>query len=518
MIGGTDKSFQGYPRLDALRAGVVQKALNYITEEMGIVLRNSSVSPNIRERLDMSCALLMNDGRVASQAEHIPVHLGSLAWAAPRLLKKVEDLVENIGDIVIVNDPYITGTHLNDVTLITKSQIGWVVNKAHHVDVGGPRAGSLNPDAHSLFEEGEVIEPEIIAKSWTVDENALRELASKVRNKSVFMADIKAQIASLREGVLRLEEVIEKYGREKVVELVDYYIDHLASLYRETLSSKLEGYKGIGESVMETPSGDAKIVVKIVIRNGILYADFSDTSDQLPNNMNAVEGVAYAATSFLVKALTKPEDPINHALYSIFRINTRLGSILNPRYPAAVGAGNLETSQRALEALALSLANSKEVAPSAGPGTMANLVLSTDTKVYYETNGGGGSSTFEEDGENAVQWGMTNTMNTPVEILEQELPLLFVEYKVRRGSGGRGRRRGGDGIVKSFKSLSKISATVIMSRIRYPSPGIDAEPGKPGKITVTRGNDKIELGGFDSIDLLEGDIFTLETPGAGGHS
>ena len=504
--------------MDTLRAGIVQKALTYIAEEMGIVLRNSSISPNIRERLDMSCALLTEDGRVAAQAEHIPVHLGSLAWAAPKLLKAVEDIIEGVGDVAIVNDPYITGTHLNDITVITKSQIGWVVNKAHHVDVGGPKPGSLNPEAKTLFEEGEVIRPILIAKSWELKEEIIAEIAKRVRNGGVFKADLRAQIASLREGVIRLQEVIERFGKDETSSLIDYYIEHLSNTYRELLSSKLEGYNGFGKTVMETPNGDVDIAVSVKVLDGTIYADFSESSDQLPNNMNAVEGVAYAATSFLVKALTKPQDPVNHALYSIIQVKTREGSILNPKYPAAVGAGNLETSQRALEALVLSLTEREELAPSAGPGTMANLILSTNDKVYYETNGGGGSATATEEGENGVQWGMTNTMNTPIEVLEHDLPILFITYKIRRGSGGQGRKKGGDGIIRSFKALSKLNATVIMSRTKYPSPGVNASSGMPGKIAVKRGKEVRVLGGFESVELNEGDIFVLETPGAGGHA
>ena len=499
--------------------GIVQRALAYIAEEMGVMLRNSSVSPNIRERLDMSCAILTDEGKVASQAEHIPVHLGSLAWASRRLISAVQkrfgDLEE--GDVVILNDPYVTGTHLNDVTAITKVSIGWLVNKAHHVDIGGPVPGSLNPLAKSLQEEGIVIEPTILSKRWNLEENEIKRLSREVRNPKAFVADVKAQIASLREGSTRIREAVEKYGVEFLKSSIEEYIISSRSLYSRTLS-QFEGLTGKGISIMETPLGDVRIRVRLNIRDGVLEADFSDTDEQLPLNVNAVEGVAYAATSFFLKALTKPEGPVDQGLYDVIVVKTREGTLLNPRYPAAVGAGNLETSQRALESLLVALSEGWEDAPSSGPGSMSNVIISWKDKVYYETNGGGGSATSKENGENAVQWGMTNTMNTPIEVLEMEIPILFTRYRVRRGSGGKGKYKGGDGIIRAWRALDRVKVTVMMSRAKYPSPGVGAEGGKPGKIYVkSRAGVKI-LNGYDSVTLEYGDEFILETPGGGGHS
>ncbi|ABU81475.1 hydantoinase B/oxoprolinase family protein [Ignicoccus hospitalis] len=489
-----------------LRAGVVQRALSYIAEEMGSVLKRSSVSPNIRERLDMSCALLDEDGRVLAQAEHIPVHLGSLSWAAPRLVERASELVEDEGDVMIVNDPYLTGTHLNDVTVMTKYKNVWIVNKAHHVDVGGPVPGSLNPNAKTLFEEGIVIEPALVAKRWRVLKVA-EDLAKGVRGPKTFLADLKAQIAALRTGLQRLRELEDRYG-----DINEYKEDFLEASKR-AYSERLAEVSGEGEAEvpLELPEGLAKIRVRLKVGE-VVEADFSGSSDQVPYNLNAVEGIAYAAVAFFVKAMTVPEGPVDHGLYSLIKVKTREGSLLNPRFPAAVGAGNLETSQRALEAVVLA-AQGFSHAPSGGPGTMSNLILSWGNKVYYETNAGGGSATKDSDGQNAVQWGMTNTMNTPIEIIEREAPVLFTRYSVRRGSGGAGTHKGGDGVVREFIALDDLKVTVIMSRYLTKSPGAKGgSDGEPGAVLV----DGEPVEGYFSGELKKGSRLTLMTPGAGG--
>jgi len=491
----------------SLKAGVVQKALAYIAEEMGRVLKRSAISPNIRERLDMSCAILDSEGKVLAQAEHIPVHLGSLSWAAKKLIPKAEELIEKEGDVVITNNPYLTGTHLNDVTVLTKYKDVWVVNKAHHVDVGGPVPGSLNPNAKTLYEEGIVIEPSLVAREWKANELA-EELSQKVRNPKVFKADLRAQIASLRAGLARLKELEERYG--DIENYKEIFLRSSELTYRKALEGK-EG-KGLAEVPLELPNGEiAKIRVELEIGDRVV-ADFSGTSPQVPFNLNAVEGVAYAALSFFVKALTVPEGPVDEGLYSLLEVRTEEGSLLNPRFPAAVGAGNLETSQRALEALLLASQSFLD-SPSAGPGTMSNLILSWKNRVYYETNAGGGSASPSSDGENAVQWGMTNTMNTPIEVLEQEMPVLFTTYSVRRGSGGRGLHRGGDGVVREFVALDDMEFTVIMSRFKTASKGAKGgEDGLPGRVVA----DGEELPGYASGKLKKGSKLRLETPGAGG--
>ncbi|NPA84586.1 MAG: hydantoinase B/oxoprolinase family protein [Crenarchaeota archaeon] len=470
---------------------------------MGSVLKRSAVSPNIRERLDMSCAVLDGEGRILAQAEHIPVHLGSLSWAAKRLLRSVEGLVEDEGDVAAVNDPYITGTHLNDVTVITKYKDLWIVNKAHHVDVGGPVPGSLNPKARTLYEEGVVIEPQLVAKGWEPLSSA-KELAKEVRDPKTFEADLKAQIAALRTGHARLRELEERYGS------VEEYKDTFLSSSRKLYSEALKEGEGEAEVPLELPDGGfAKIRVRLKVDREV-EADFSGTSPQVPFNLNAVEGVAYAAVAFFVKASTVPEGPVDDGLYSLIKVKTEEGSLLNPRYPAAVGAGNLETSQRALEAVVLAAPEG----PSAGPGTMSNLILSWRRKVYYETNAGGGSAVVSSDGENAVQWGMTNTMNTPIEVLEQEMPVLFTEYSVRRGSGGGGLRKGGDGVVRELVALDDMEFTVIMSRFKTGSKGAaGGGEGLPGRVLL----DGRELPGYSSGRLKKGSKLRLETPGSGGY-
>ncbi len=491
--------------LPSLRAGIVRKAMSYITEEMGVTLKKSAISPNIRERLDLSCAILGPEGEVLAQAEHIPVHLGSLSWAAKRLIEVASDLIEEPGDVVIVNNPYLTGTHLNDVTVITKTNVGWIVNKAHHVDVGGPVAGSLNPYAKTLYDEGYVIEPTLIAKRWKPLDGVISYIASHVRNDKVFKADLKAQLASLRLGHLRLKEAQDRYGN-----LLSYAKEYLEASKREYLEAlKDREGKGEAEVKLELPEGYAKIKARVELKDGLLV-DFSGTSKQVPYNLNAVEGVAYAAASFFFKSAFLPEGPVDQGLYDLVKVKTEEGSLLNPHFPAAVGAGNLETSQRALWAIIK--ASSFLDPPSAGPGTMSNVVIAHGKKVYYETNGGGGSSTSTRDGANAVQWGMTNTMNTPIEVVEAELPVLFLEYSVRRGSGGKGKRKGGDGIVRKWMALDDLEISLIVSQVNEPSPG--EPPGRPAEVIINGES----VSGYYSGRLKRGDVVELKTPGAGGHS
>ncbi|ALU12075.1 5-oxoprolinase [Ignicoccus islandicus DSM 13165] len=503
--------------MDELKVGIVQKTLSYISEEMGVVLRNSSSSPNIRERLDFSCAIFDSHGRVVAEAEHIPVHLGSMAWASKKLIEAYESLGLGSGDVLMTNDPYLTGTHLNDVTMVSRYSDFYIAVKAHYVDIGGPKAGSLNPFAKYLYEEGIVIKPIRAASNWVLSKEATN-LARSVRNPRLFVADVNAQLSSIRWGYMQLKEFIEKKTLDFIKSAIDSYIEITRESYAQTLIP-LAGTHGSSEIPLELPNLDiAHIRLSVKIDTEKVFFDFTESDDEVDYNLNAVEGISYAAASFFIKSFFGAQKDVNQGLYDVIHVKTRKGSILNPNYPRAVGAGNLETSQRILQSIILAFSKITDEVPSLGPGTMSNLIISYKDRTYYETNGGGGSATKWEDGENGVQWGMTNTLNTPIEVIESELPILFTEYGIRRNSGGKGRRKGGDGIVREFESLDDITVITLLSQTRFPSYGIGGTNGSPGRIVVYRsGSEVVQTNGYLELNLKKGDRVRLETPGAGGH-
>jgi N-methylhydantoinase B len=506
---------------------LIYKATEFIAEEVGVVLKRSAFSPNIREREDHSVAIVDVDGRIVAQAEHIPVHLGSLYVGVKSLLEYMsrERLELAEGDVVVTNDPYITGTHLNDVMMLSPIYVdgvlvGYVVTKAHYVDVGGPAPASLNPHARTIYEEGLVIPPVRIVKKGSIDREVLSILLSNFKTPEYAVGDIHAQIAAHRAGALRVKELFQRYPR--VLEAWEEAIEYTRKL---TLLEYEKWPAGVyeAEDYLDWRDKLYKIRVKLELKKSGVVADFTGTDRQVDEPINAVYGVTFAATSFAVRCALGGEIPVNHGFYSSITVVAPEGTIVNPTKPAPVGAGNLETSNRIVDAvfLALSKALPGKI-PAASSGTMMNIMVGGVYRgrywSYYETIGGGTGARPFKDGVSGVHVNMTNTKNTPIEVAEREYPLLFTAYSIREGSGGRGRFRGGDGIVRAFRVLAPATLSVIASRFKVAPWGLEGgEPGATARVLIKRVDGRVEEVYQETVSLNPGDEVVIQTPGGGGY-
>ena len=499
-------------RLDPVALQVFVGAMRAACEEMGAVLVRSSHSPNIKERRDCSTALFDARGELVMQAEHIPVHLGSM----PDAVAAVEAAEHTPGDLWILNDPYRGGTHLPDITLITPvftpdgaRLLGFAASRAHHADVGGPTPGGMPAASASLDEEGMVIPP------TRVDDQALRELVEGMRNPPQRLADLRAQRAANLVGERRLHELAERNGTAEMLEAMAEVLDYAERRSREALAALPDGsWEAV--DVLEDPAGaDADVLLRVgaTIEGDTLALDFAGTDGQIEGNLNCPLAVTKSAAYFAVRVLTDPDGPPSAGAFRPISVEAPPGSLLNARPPAAVAAGNVETSSRVADLVMAAMAPAAP-APAQGQGTMNNLTLAGSGWTYYETIGGGQGACPEADGPSAVHVAMSNTLNTPVEALESEYPLRVRELGLRRGSGGAGRHRGGDGIVREIEALEPMRFTLITERRRHRPRGRDGgADGAPG-LNLLNGE---ELPAKTSGELQAGDRLRIETPGGGGH-
>jgi N-methylhydantoinase B len=510
---------------------LVFRASVFIAEEMGVALRRSAFSPNIRERMDHSCAIVDSEGNVVAQAEHIPVHLGSFRVGVRNLLNWLdrEGVELGPGDVIVLNDPYISGTHLNDVMVmepiyVEGRLVGYVVNKAHHVDVGGPVPGSINPNARTIYEEGLVIPPIKLVRGGALDRDLLNVILSNFKTPETAMGDLTAQLSANRVGVARVRELMGRYGVGEVLEAWREGIEYGRRLALFETSKWPEGYY---EAVdyMELGEELLPIRVRVGIKEGLISADFAGTHGQVEAPINAVLGVTFSAVSFVIRSLIGGDIPTNEGFYGIINVNAPEGTLVNPRKPAPVSGGNVETSQRIADVVfrALASALSNKV-PAAGSGTMMNIMVGGSLPnggywAYYETVGGGTGGRPGKPGVSGVHVNMTNTLNTPIEIAERQYPILFTAYRIREGSGGAGRYKGGDGIIRAFKVLTPARLSIMAERFRTRPWGLNGGgDGAPGGVTVVRSDGRVEkLPSKFTIDLNTGDEVVIETPGGGGY-
>ena len=509
-------------------AELIWNALNYISEEMGIALRNTAYSPNIRDRLDHSCAILSSEAELIAQAEHIPVHIGSMAIGLKNTIKYLEEggIELNEGDVIIVNNPYIAGTHLNDITLVKPvfykgRLVAFLANKAHHVDVGGKVPGSIGGDVKSLHEEGIVINPTKLVESGKINNELIQDLMNKVRTPQYLKGDLYAQLASLNTGYKHLTELIDRYGLESFSNSVKASMDY-AEKYLLNRITNLGVYGSYqAEDSLEGYAQELlKIKVNIKIYGKGIVVDFTGSSREVEYPLNAVYGVTVAATTYAIKSAIEPDLPINHGIYRILEIMAERGSILNPTYPHPVSGGNLETSQRIVDVIHRALAEAYlEQIPAASCGSMNNIMIGGEGWAFYETIGGGSGARPRMDGVDGIHTNMTNTLNTPIEILEREYPIIFVEYRFRKDSSGPGRYRGGLGLTRAFKLLSKATLTIMTDRVRVAPYGLrGGGPGAKGlHYIIKRDGKKILLPSKITISLEEGDTIYINTPGGGGY-
>jgi len=485
--------------LDPVTLRVASGALRAACEEMGAVLIRASHSANIKERRDASCALFDPDGELVMQAEHIPVHLGAMPAAVAAVAR--EDHAPTVS--WVLNDPYSGGTHLPDITVITPAfagdeLIGFAANRAHHADVGGPTPGSMPADSKTLDEEGVVIEPQ------RLDDEAIERLAGQMRQPAQRRADLRAQVAANRTGVLRLIELHERMPLRAAMEAT---IDYAERRTRAAIESLQDGTRR-AEDVLEAPEGDLRLCLAATVDGDELHLDFTGAADQHDGNLNCPLAVTVSACWFAVRVLTDPDIPPSSGAMRPVTVTAPAGCLLNANPPAAVVAGNVETSSRVADLVL------KAFGHALGQGTMNNLTLGNDDFTYYETLGGGQGACEDADGPSGVHVAMSNTLNTPVEALELEFPLRVRRYAIRRGSGGGGARKGGDGVIRELEALAEMDYSLLTERRRHPPPG--ASGGKPGACGRNLIDDE-EQPAKARGTLRNGQRLRIETPGGGGY-
>jgi len=504
--------------LDAVGLEVMGHAFGSVAEEMGLVLIHSAVSPNIRERRDCSAALFDAAGEMIAQAAHIPVHLGAMheSVAAVRALVPAP----RPGDVFILNDPYTGGSHLPDITLIGAIEVdgavgGYSVVRAHHSDVGGVQAGSMPAGAREIFAEGVIVPP------LRLTPDVEHFLLANVRTPETRRADLAAQRAAVTRGAEGLRALAARYGwaavRGAATDLLDYAERRARDALGRFTATALTATDWLeGDGVDDA---DLAITVRVDITDGVFHVDFTGTAQAARGNVNCPLAVARSAVLFVVRTLLPEDVPTNGGVQRAVRVTAPPGCLVNARYPSAVAAGNVETSQRIADTVFLALAAGGISVPAQGQGTMNNVTLGAGAGAgaggwtYYETIGGGQGASHGAPGPSGVHVGMSNTRNTPVEVLEMEYPLRLKAYALRRGSGGVGKWTGGEGVIREFVALAPMEASILAERRRHAPRG--AAGGRDGARGSTCLNGA-PLGPKVSVSLAPGDVLRLETPGGGG--
>ena len=480
---------------------VLGSALRAVADEMGAVLVRSAFSANIKERRDCSTALFDASGRMVAQAEHIPVHLGAM----PDAVAAVREHDPSPEDVFILNDPYSGGTHLPDITLVSRTGLGFAATRAHHADVGGIEPGSLPAASRHLDEEGVVIPP------TRLDEVALERLLARMRNPEERRGDLRAQLAAHRLAERRIDELCARRGDERVAAAMEELLAYSERRVRAAIAELPDGRYEAAD-VLEAPEGDLTLRVAVTVAGDELELDFAGTAPQHHGNLNCPLAVTRSACYFVVRCLTDPDVPASAGAFAPVHVSAPRGSLLNAEPPAAVAAGNTETSSRVVDLLFLAFGLAMPV-PAQGQGTMNNLSFGSDEFTYYETIGGGQGACPGADGPSAVHVAMSNTLSTPIEALELAYPLRVERYGLRLGSGGAGRHRGGDGVVRELRALVPCRLSILSERRRHAPQGAEGgEPGRPGRNLLNGA----ELPPKVTRDLTPGDLVTIETPGGGG--
>ncbi len=510
--------------MDSIELSIFSSRIEAVCEEMGAVLRRTAFSPNIKDRLDFSCAVFDAAGELCAQAAHIPVHLGSMAYA-------MRDIVGGIrwdaGDMVVVNDPFLGGTHLPDVTLIAPiftegTLLGFVANRAHHADIGGNAPGSM-PISKSLEEEGIIIPPTHLLRGDELDQALLERIVGSTGNARELHGDFAAQISANRSGAARLGELVQGMGirayRQALVELNDY----AERLARSALAAIPDGEYRFEDCLDDDGLGhfDLTIAATVSVTQDELQVDFTGTAAQTAGNVNCPLSVAAAGVYYVFRCLMPEHTPACAGAFRAISIYAPDGCLLNAQRPAAVAAGNVETSTRVVDVICGALARAiPGQIPAASHGSMNNLAMGSrgDSRGegkwdYYETMGGGMGAGAMGGGLSALQTHMTNTLNTPIEVLEMNYPLRLRRYTLRRGSGGEGSRSGGDGLIREFEFLAPAEVTLLSERRRHAPWGVAG--GAAGATGDNRLNGE-PLPGKVMLSVAAGDRLTVATPGGGG--
>ena len=518
--------------MNSIQLSIFSSKISAIADEMGAVLQRSGFSPNIRDRLDYSCAVFNTNAELCAQAAHIPVHLGSMAFA----MHSVVDMFDwTPGDAVIFNDPYLGGTHLPDVTLLSPvfvddALVGFVANRAHHANIGADSPGSM-PVSSSLEEEGIVIPPTLLARRGEIIRSVWDQLflgmGSPDDSLSETSGDIRAQLSANQKGLLRLQTLVEEMGIAAYNSALDQLNQYAESLSKTAIEEITNGTYSAKDYMDDDGQGnrDIGLCVKLVVKDSTLSFDFAGSSEQVNGNINCPLSVTAAGVFYVVRCLLPIHTPACAGVFRSVSINAPMGSLLNAKRPAAVAAGNVETSSRVVDLVIKALAQAiPERMPADSQGTMNNLAMGYITSFehsdsaesswsYYETIAGGCGAHQSANGLSATHSHMTNTLNTPVEVLETNFPLRLAEYSIRRNSGGSGHLAGGDGLVREYEFLNNTSVSLLTER-RYHAPkgaqgGSDASPGC-NLLDGTAVSPKSEF------QVKKGSRLRIETPGGGG--
>jgi N-methylhydantoinase B len=468
---------------------------------MGAVLVRSAFSANIKERRDCSTALFDERGRMIAQAEHIPVHLGAMPDAVAAVMRNDPQL----GEVWAINDPYTGGTHLPDITLVSRTEVGFAVTRAHHADVGGREPGSMPADSRTLEEEGVVIPP------TRLDDDVVAQLVARMRNPDERRGDLRAQLAAHRLAERRIAELCARRGRERVVAAMEELYAYSERRMRAGIAALPDG-RYEEHDVLEPIEGELELHAAVTIAGDSVAIDFAGTSPQHDGNLNCPLAVARSACFYVVRVLVDPDLPASGGAFAPVTVTAPEGCLVNARPPAAVAAGNVETSSRIVDVVMRAFGEAIDV-PAQGQGTMNNVTLGNDRFTYYETIGGGQGACPDADGPSGVHVAMSNTLSTPVEALELQYPLRVERYGLRLGTGGAGRHRGGDGVVRELRVLEDCRLSIISERrVHAPQGERGGEPGAPGR-NLLNGE---PLPAKVTCDLRVGDVVTIETPGGGG--
>lgn len=537
-------------KVDPVNLEIFKSLYSSVAEEMGVSLRRSAFSPNIKERRDYSCAVFNQDGVLIAQGDHMPVHLGSMPMSVRAALETIE---LGPGDIAVLNDPYAGGTHLPDVTMVAavyregdewrgEDAIGkrkasrrpsvtsarpffYVANRAHHADIGGATPGSMGR-ADEIYQEGLRIPPVRLMIGGEVNEDVMRLISANVRIPEEREGDLTAQLGAIATGRQRLLEIVERYGFNEANRYAAHLINYTAEMMRSVIRELPDGIYEAEDYLDDDGYSDdpVRIAVRIAIKGEHAEVDFAGSSPQVRGPINAVEAITVSAVYYVFRCLIRSDVPASWGILQPIKVTAPLGTVVNARLPAAVAGGNVETSQRIVDAVLLALSKTGAPVPAASQGTMNNLTIGgTDRRTgkqfaYYETVAGGMGARPGLNGIDGIHTHMTNSLNTPSEAMEYAYPMRVRRYAIRRGSGGGGQFRGGDGIVREVELLTDARVTILSDRRRIQPYGLNGgEPGALGRTVLISSNVERVLAGKDSTHASAGDRIRIESPGGGGY-
>jgi len=532
---------------DPIKLELYKNMLTSVAEEMGVTLQRTAFSPNIKERLDFSCAVFDGTGQMVAQAAHIPAHLGSMPLS---VLAAIEHTEMAPGDMIALNDPYRGGTHLPDITLVApifsaaqesarletapmrrignaaNAPIFFVANRAHHADVGGMTPGSM-PLATSVIQEGIRIPPVKLIRGGELDTDLWELILANVRTPTERRGDMEAQLAANRIGERRLREMVAKYGTQEIEAYMQELCAYASRMVRAFLQEIPDGRYVYADFLDNDGITDEPVEIRVAIdiKADTAVVDFTGTAEQVRGSVNAIYAITLSAVFYTFRCVAGVDVPSNAGCLEPIRVIAPEGTVVNAKFPAAVAGGNVETSQRIVDVLLGALATAcPERIPAASCGSMNNLtvggydVARESDFTYYETIAGGMGARPNRDGIDAIHTHMTNTMNTPIEAIETSYPMQVEQYAIRRGTGGRGKFRGGAGVVRSLRLLTDAEVTILSERRALSPYGLQGgEAGQPGRNVLIRDEVEQPLAGKATFSASEGDVIQIETPGGGGY-